>query len=79
MSEKHINIEQLSLQRNEAVEQDKEIMQVVEEPCRMVLELEIQAEEPVEVRIRKLAIVVCDARVEITRVQLELNLQITKL
>jgi len=31
MSEQRINIEQLSLQRNEAIEQNKQIMQVMEE------------------------------------------------
>ncbi len=62
MSEQRINIEQLSLQRNEVVEQNKQIMQVVEEACQMVPELAIQAEEPVEVRVRKLATGVREAR-----------------
>ena len=36
MSDERINIEQLGLQRNEAVEQKRKIMQVVEETYRMV-------------------------------------------
>jgi len=61
------------------VDQNKQIMQVVEEACQMVPELDIQAEELVEVCVHKLAIGVCDARAEMARVQLELNLQITEL
>ena len=45
----------------------------------MVLELAILEEELVEVHIRKLAIGVCDARTEMARFQLELNLKITEL
>ena len=43
----------------------------------MVPELAITKEEPVEVRIRKLAMRVNDTCAEMARVQLELNLQIT--
>ena len=39
-------------------------MQVVEEACQMVPELDIQVEEPVEVRIRKLVTGVPDAQAE---------------
>lgn len=45
----------------------------------MVLELAIQVEEPVEMRIWKLAARVCKAKEEMAKVQLELNLQIDKL
>ena len=45
----------------------------------MVPELDIQAEEPVEVQIRKLAIGVRDAWIEMVRFQLELNLQMIEL
>lgn len=45
----------------------------------MVLELAIQAEEPAEVRIWKLAAGMCKAKEEMAKVQLELNLQIAKL
>lgn len=54
-------------------------MQVVEEACQMVPELDIDAKERVEVRICKLDTGVHDARAEMARVQLELNLQITEL
>ena len=45
----------------------------------MVLELDIQAEELVEARIHKLATGVHDARSEMAKVHLELNLEIIKL
>ena len=54
-------------------------MQVVEEAYWMVPELDIQVEEPVEVCIHKLDTRVRNAQVEMARVQLELNLQITEL
>lgn len=79
MSEQRINIEQLGLHRNKAMEQNKKMMQVVEEACQMVLELDIQAEEPVEACVRKLATGVHDAQTEMARIQLELNLQIIEL
>lgn len=59
--------------------QSKKIMQVVEEACRMVLELAIPEEEPIEVHIRKLATGVHDTWTEMAWVQLELNLHITEL
>lgn len=45
----------------------------------MIPNLAIQAEEPVEVHVQKLAIRVCGIRVEMDRVHLELNLQIAEL
>ena len=45
----------------------------------MVPELAIPEEEPVEVYLHKLAIGVCNTQMEMARVQLELNLQITEL
>jgi len=74
MSEQCIKIEQLGLQCSEVVEQNKKIMHVMEEAYQMVLELDIHAEEQVEARVGKLATGVCDARVEMDRVQLELDL-----
>jgi len=41
--------------------------------------LDIQAEEPVEACIHKLVTGVYDARTEMSRIQMELNLQITEL
>lgn len=79
MRKQCINIEKLGLQHNGAMEQNKRIMQGVEEACRMVLELDIQVEESVEVHAIKLATGICGARAEMVRIQLELNLQIAKL
>ena len=79
MSEKRINMEHLSLQHNEVVAQDKKIVQVVEEAYQMVLELAIQVEEPVEVRVWKLVGGVRKAKEEMARVQQELNLQIVEI
>ena len=45
----------------------------------MVSELAILEEEPVKVHVRKLATGVRDARTEMARIQLEMNLQITEL
>ena len=45
----------------------------------MVPELAIHEEEPIKVHVRKLAIGVCNARTELAKVQLELNLQIADL
>jgi len=67
ISEQKINNELMPLQRNvainakiEATSQSKKIIQVVEEACRMVLELAILEEEPVKVHICKLATAVRD-------------------
>lgn len=79
MSEQCINIEQLILQRDEVVTQNRQLMWVVDEAYQMVPELAIHIEEPTEVHVRKLAARVCEAKKEMTRVQLELNLQIVKL
>ena len=45
----------------------------------MTLDLAIHEEEPIEVLFRKLDTGVRDARIELAKVQLELNLQITDL
>lgn len=54
-------------------------MHTVNDACRHVPEAAIPVDLPIEVRIHSLASEVCDAREETIRVQLELNLQITKL
>jgi len=46
----------------EVTNQSKKNMQVIEEACRMVLELAILEEEPIEVYIHKLATRVCDTQ-----------------
>lgn len=53
--------------------QSKKIMQVIEEAYIMVPELAILEEEPIEVRICKLAMGVRDTQSEIAWVQMELN------
>lgn len=57
----------MPLQRNvsitveaEATNQSKNIMQIIEEACRMVPELAISEEEPVKACIRKFSTSVCD-------------------
>lgn len=56
------------------MEQNNQIMQLMEEACQMVPELDIQAKEPVEAHVHKLAIGVRITRANMARVQLELNL-----
>lgn len=80
ISEQWINNEQMALQRDstittliEATNQNKHIMQVIEEACQMVPPLAI------EVHICKLDTGVRNARTKMVRVQLELNLQIIDL
>lgn len=71
----------MALQRNAAIaaeakatSQNKKIIEVVEEACRIVPELAILEEEPVEVHICKLATGVRDTWMEMAQVYLELNL-----
>ena len=54
-------------------------MQVIGNACRSVPELAIPTDLPVEVLIHMLVVGVHKAREEMTKVQLELNLQIAKL
>jgi len=79
LSEKKINMEQLSLQRDEVVSQNRQMVQVLEEAFQMVPELAIPANAPAEARIHRLAAGVHEAWEEMTKVQLELNLQIVEL
>lgn len=55
------------------------MVQVMEEAYEMVPELVILAEAPPEVHIQRLASGVCEAREEMAKVQLELNLHIVEL
>ena len=79
LSEQRINIEQLSLQRNEAVAQNQQLEQIVEEACHRVLELENATDLPIGMWIHKLASGFHEAKEEATRIQLDLNLHIAKL
>jgi len=74
MSKQRINIEQFSLQHDKVVAQNRQIVQVVDEACQMVPELAIQVEQPTKVRIWKLAARVREAKEEMAKVQLELNI-----
>ena len=79
LSEQRINIEQLSLQHDEVLVQKQQLEKMVEEACRHVPKLEIVTDLPVRVRIHKLSSAFHEAKEEATRVQLDLNLQISKL
>lgn len=75
ISEQWINNEQMALQGGSSIttvtemtNQNKRIMQVVEEACRMAPELAISDEGPVKMRIRKLATGVHNTRTEMTKV-----------
>lgn len=61
---------------NDVTDRNKRIVQVIEEACQMVLELAIPEGEPIEVHIHKLAMGLRDACTKLTKVQLELNIQI---
>lgn len=52
---------------------------MVDDTCQCVLEMAITADLLVEVRIHNLVTGIHEAREEMTKVQLELNLQIAKL
>lgn len=52
---------------------------VVAEAWRVIRELDIHEDAPVDVRIQKLVVRVCEARTELAKVQFELKLKITKL
>lgn len=78
-SEQKINMEQLSLQHDELVSQNQQLVKVIDDACQSVPELAIPADIPAETKIHKLATGVREAREEMTKVLLELNLHIAKL
>lgn len=59
--------------------QSAQIAATVAEACRTVPELHTPKEASVEAKIRKLVVGVCDAKVEVARVQFDLNMKIIKL
>lgn len=67
------------MQRDKLVLQNQHLLHIVDDTCRCVPELAITTDLLVEVLIHSLANGVRDAREEMTRVQLALNIQITKL
>ena len=68
LSEQKISIEQLSLECDELVSQNQQLVQVIEDSCRSVPELAIPTDIPVEVRIHKLVAGVYKAMEEMTKV-----------
>ena len=74
MSEKNINVEQLSLQRDELVSRNQQIVQTVDEACQRIPDLSIFVDLPTEMRIHCLESGVQNAYEETMHVQLELNL-----
>lgn len=79
LSEKKINMEQLSLQCDELVLQNQQLVLVIGDACQNIPELAIPADLPTEVWIHRLAARVDETREEMTKIQLDLNLQIAKL
>lgn len=67
-------MEQLSLQRDKLLSQNQHLVQMIDDACQSIPKLAILADIPVEARIQRLAAGVYEAREEITKVQLELNL-----
>ena len=61
-------MEQLSWQRDKVAAQPRQIVQVVKEAYQMVHKLAILAEAPVELRIQRLAVGVCEAKEEMAKV-----------
>lgn len=72
-------MEQLSLQRDEVVSQNRQLVQVLDEGCQSIPQLAILADTPAEAHIHRLAAGVHKAQEEMKKVQLDLNLQIAKL
>jgi len=78
LNEQKINMEQLSLQHNEVVSHNWKMVEVLEEACQMVPKLAIPVDAPAEARIDRLVVGVCEAWEDMTKVQLELNLQMAE-
>jgi len=79
LHEQRINMDQLKIQRNELVAQSSGLEQVVEDSCRSVPELAVLTKLLVAERVHILAAGVHEAWEEMTKVQLEMNLQIIKM
>lgn len=79
LSELKANLEQLSLQRNNLLAQNKGIEKEMEEAYSSILEFAMPMTIPTEEKIHKLAARVHKTQEESMKVQLELNLQITEL
>lgn len=73
LSEKQINVEQLSLQHDEAVAQNWQLEQIMVEACCRAPELKIAVDLRVDTRIHKFSNGFHEAKYA-TRIQLALNL-----
>jgi len=72
-------MEQLSLQRDEVVSQNRQLVQVIDESCQSISDLAIRENTPVEVHVHRLEVRVHEGWEEMKNLQLELNLQIAAL
>ena len=86
ISEYWVNNEQMFAEKIEALKaketiqaQSAQLVVAVAESFRTVLELHIPEEAPLEAKIIKLVMGVRDAKIEVARVQFELNMKITEL
>ena len=59
--------------------QNQQLVQVIDDACQSIQELAIPENMLAEARIHRVAVGVCEAREEMTKVQLELNIQIIEL
>jgi len=62
LNEKKLNMEQLSLQRDEVVSQNQQLIEMIDDTFQSVLELVIPTDIPAEARIHMLAVGVHEAR-----------------
>ena len=79
LSEQKKNMKQLSLQCDELVSQNQQLVQVIGNACRSVPELAILENIPTEARIHRLVVGVREVREKMIKVQLEMDLQIIEL
>ncbi len=47
--------------------------------CKIVSELHVPKEAPLEAKIRKLVVIICDAKEKVERFQFEMNMKIIEL
>lgn len=51
----------------------------MDEACHIVLEMDIPKAEPVEMRVQKIAMGMCNTRKKLAKIQMELNIKIIEL
>jgi len=79
LREQNINMEQISLQHDELVLRNQQLVQVINDACNRVPALAIPTDIPTEVRTHRLAVWVHDVKEVMAKVRLELNIHIVKL